>query len=134
MIYPLLRPVQPVFNSAAAIRNTLTLGFDGDVKEAWKPLSVQRPRCLHTHSHPHVYTHSHACTTTQILTHRRTVRRTHRDFYQKRLILPLLFFSSLFSQTAVHCFFLDTQKKKNSYMITHLRSPGSRLCFQHFLN
>lgn len=54
MIYPLLRPVQPVFNSAAAIRNTLTLGFDGDVKEAWKPLSVKRPRCMLTHAHTRV--------------------------------------------------------------------------------
>lgn len=48
MIYPLLRPVQSVFNSAAAIRNTLTLDFDGDVKEAGKPLFVKRP---HTHTH-----------------------------------------------------------------------------------
>lgn len=48
---------QPVFNSATAIRNTLTLGFDGHVKGAWKPLSVKRPpayTCSHT-SDP--YTH-----------------------------------------------------------------------------
>ena len=60
MIYPLLRPVQPVFNSAAAIRNTLTLDFDGDVKEAWKPLSVKRPPRLHTLTPTHM-THIHTC-------------------------------------------------------------------------
>lgn len=69
MIYPLLRPVQPVFNSAAAIRNTLTLDFDGDVKEAWKLLCVKRPRCLDTHAHAHTYetyTHTHAGATIEI--------------------------------------------------------------------
>lgn len=54
MIYPLQRPVEPVFNSAAAIRNTLTSGFEGDGKEGWKPLSVKTPSPLrHTHTHAH---------------------------------------------------------------------------------
>lgn len=129
MIYPLLRPIQPVFNSAAAIRNTLTLGFDGDVKEAWKPLSVKRPHCSHTHTHTHTYdTYRQAA---EILKHKRTVHHTQRLL--SKAFLSFIF-SSLRSQTAVHCVFLDTPPKKTSYMITHLRSSGSRLCFQHFLN
>lgn len=128
MIYPLLRPVQPVFNSAAAIRNTLTLGFDGDVKEAWKPLSVKRPRCLHTLAHM-THTHTH---------HRNTDTLTYSAPHSLRLLSKPFHSTSnaffLFSQTASHCFFLDTTTQKEpSCMITHLNSALSRLCFQHVL-
>lgn len=46
-----------MFNSVPAIRNTLTSGFDGDVKGVWKPLSVERPLCSHSHLHKR---HRHA--------------------------------------------------------------------------
>lgn len=73
MIYPLQRPVQPVFNSAAAIRNTLTLDFDGDVKEAWKLLCAKRPHCLHTCTRmTHIHTHAGATIEIQCTEHSKT--------------------------------------------------------------
>lgn len=80
MIYPLLRPEQSVFNSAAAIRNTLTLDFDGDVKEEGKPLSVKRP-------HTHACTHAGKITETQVLR-----ALTLKGIYQKHFILCLFYF------------------------------------------
>lgn len=88
MIYPLQRPVQPVFNSAAAIRNTLTLDFDGDVKEAWKLLCVKRPHCLDTHAHAHTYD---TCTHTCRRDYRNIVYRALKDFYQKHFTLSYFF-------------------------------------------
>lgn len=107
MIYPLQRPVQPVFNSAAAIRNTLALGFDGDSKEAWKPLSVKRPHCSHTHTHIcHIHKHTRNSDT-------EVCKAPHsKECYQKHFILSLyIFFSPALSD----------------------RQTDSSLCSLHFL-
>lgn len=108
-----------MFNSAAAIRNTLTSGFDGDVKGVWKPLSVKRPLCLHSHLHKR-----HICAHARFF----TVRGSLRDVYQKHFSFFLFFFKN---QTAAHSSVVAGIKR--SCLITEFRSSGLRLCFQHFL-